>query len=74
MFYLVEVIFIDGKRPYCTFPVTIQALSSFVNMLEYSHQVVVFQVIDGCPVEAKHFGFGGYKKWVTKFETEHFRY
>ncbi|MDX9695807.1 MAG: hypothetical protein RBT49_08455 [Bacteroidales bacterium] len=74
MFYLVEVIFIDGKHSYCTFPVTIQALSSFANMLEDSKNVVVFKVIDSCPVEPKHFGFGGYKKWVTKFESEHFRY
>lgn len=74
MFYIVEVIFTNGKHPSLSFPVTHGALSSFTNMLENSNDVVVFKVIDDCPVEPNYFGFGGYTKWLTKFETEHFRY
>lgn len=74
MFYIVEVIFTNGDYSSLTFPVTRQALPSFCNMLEDSNKVVVFKVIDGVPRKQDHFGFGGYKKWVTKFEPEHFRY
>jgi len=74
MFYIVQVIFTNGKHSYLSFPVTNNALSTFTNMLENSKDVVVFQVVDGIPVDPSHFGFGGYNKWVLHFKPEHFRY
>jgi hypothetical protein len=73
MFVIIEAIF-TYKVKIISIPVTHDAIFQIANMMENSKDVIAFKVIDTNPVEPKHFGFGSdWKKWVTKFEYNHFQ-
>lgn len=74
-FVIVEVIF-KFENKIATLPVVTNDLYQVASVFDSSDGVVVFKVIADHPVYPEAFGYAkleAWKKWVLKFEPEHFK-